>query len=131
MLGAVVGGVVYFFARSGADWVCRYYVPGYPLPPMWSLLLPQLFGASVVTALLFLLLGVIQQQHKSMQELNHGLRNALEIICYLLPQLPPEARTQGNEAVARIVTTVRVVSKRLGVGMEEATHSCLNVPTSV
>jgi hypothetical protein len=98
---------------------------------MWSLLLPQLFGASVVTALLFLLLGVIQQQHKSMQELNHGLRNALEIICYLLPQLPPEARTQGNEAVARIVTTVRVVSKRLGVGMEEATHSCLNVPTSV
>ena len=117
---ALVGfaaGVVIFVSGGVLDWfVTRQYLPRVSL---------MLAGAAVALAvgiLVFLILTDIQRRYQALQdrlqriaELNHHIRNALQVIAYHnVPERGERAIQQVNAEVLRIQSVLRDVSAALG-----------------
>jgi hypothetical protein len=116
LVGCAVGAFT-FLSGGVLDWfVTRQYLPRISL---------MLAGAAVSLAvglLVFQLLTDIQERYQAMVgrlrrvvELNHHIRNALQIIAYHnLPERSERAIQQVNAEVVRIESVLREVSAALG-----------------
>lgn len=116
LVGCAVGGFT-FLSGGVLDWfVTRQYLPRISL---------MLAGAAVALAvglLVFQLLTDIQERYQAMMdrlqrvaELNHHIRNALQVIAYHnVPERSERAIQQVNAEVVRIESVLREVSAALG-----------------
>jgi hypothetical protein len=108
---------IVFLCGGVLDWfVNRQYLPRISL---------MLAGAAIALAvgiLIFQILTDLQERHTAMQdrlrhiaELNHHIRNALQVIAYHnVPDRSERAIHQVNAEVSRIAATLRQVSIALG-----------------
>ncbi len=127
LVGLVVGAFV-FLSGGVLDWfVRRQYLPRV------SLMLAGAAVALAVGVLVFQILTDIQARYQAMHdrlsriaELNHHIRNALQVIAY--HNVPPRAERaiqQVNAEVRRIESALRDVSTALG---EHADSSARIIP---
>ncbi len=116
LVGFAVGASI-FFSGGVLDWfVTREYLP------RMSLILAGAAVALVVGLLTFQILTDIQERYQAMvdrlrriAELNHHIRNALQVIAYHnVPERSERAIQQVNAEVVRIESTLREVSAALG-----------------
>jgi type II secretory pathway component PulM len=116
LVGCAVGAFI-FLSGGVLDWfVTRQYLPRISL---------MLAGAAVALAvglLVFQILTDIQERYQAMMdrlqrvvELNHHIRNALQVIAYHnVPERSERAIQQVNAEVLRIESVLREVSAALG-----------------
>jgi methyl-accepting chemotaxis protein len=128
LVGVVVGAFI-FLSGGVLDWfVTRQYLPRISL---------MLAGAAVALAvglLVFQILTDIGERYQAMVdrlrrivELNHHIRNALQVIAYYnVPERTVRAIQQVNAEIVRIESVLREVSAALG---EHADVSDAVVPT--
>jgi methyl-accepting chemotaxis protein len=128
LVGVVVGAFI-FLSGGVLDWfVTRQYLPRISL---------MLAGAAVALAvglLVFQILTDIGERYQAMVdrlrrivELNHHIRNALQVIAYYnVPERTERAIQQVNAEIVRIESVLREVSAALG---EHADVSDAVVPT--
>jgi two-component sensor histidine kinase len=114
LVGALLFGALHFVVRLGTDWIFRSEIPDYPMPPLWSMLLTQLFGTLITAVVVYYLLATLRAQMFAVRELNHELRNALQVISYIVPQCAPADAEKGRAAVQRLTQALARVSKELG-----------------
>lgn len=116
LIGLAVGAFI-FLSGGVLDWfVTRQYIPRISL---------MLAGAAVALAvglLVFQILTDIRERYQSMVdrlrrivELNHNIRNALQVIAYYnVPERTERAIGQVNAEIVRIESVLREVSAALG-----------------
>ena len=109
-----------FFAglKFLADWTFRWTIPDRPQPPMWAILLTIAIGTAIASMAVFLLLTLMERQKRALEELNHELRNALQILSYSVNQCDDETRPKAQEAIGMLSDAVRRISQRLGMVSE-------------
>lgn len=126
LVGLAVGGFIYL-SGGVLDWfVTHQYVPRI------SLMLAGAAVALTVGVLVFQLLTDIQERYQAMLdrllrivELNHHIRNALQVISYNnVPDRSEQAIRQVNAEILRIESVLREVSAALG------THDLRGAPIS-
>jgi hypothetical protein len=113
-VGTLLFAVLFFFARLGADWLFRSVIPDHPMPPMWSVLLTIGLGTTIATVVVFYLLRALRRQEHALDELNHELRNALQVLAYVIPSCDAKFAAQAEGAISRMKETVTRVSRELG-----------------
>jgi len=90
--GTIRFAVVYFGVSFLLDWTFRWTVGQTPMPPMWMVLM-SIGGATVISSIaVYLLLAFNQRQQQALEELNHELRNALQILVYASQQCDDETQ---------------------------------------
>jgi predicted PurR-regulated permease PerM len=116
LVGFAVGAFI-FLSGGVLDWfVTRHYLP------RASLMLAGAVVALAVGILVFLILTDIQRRYQAMDgrlrriaELNHHIRNALQVIAYHnVPERGERAIQQVNAELLRIQSVLRAVSTALG-----------------
>ena len=113
-VGAMLFAALFFFARLGADWLFRWAIAGAPMPPFWSVLLTIGFGTAISTTVVYFLLRALHAQDRALDELNHELRNSLQVLAYIIPSCDPAMADQARSALERMTRTVSRVSEQLG-----------------
>jgi hypothetical protein len=129
-LVALVVGALLFLSGGVLDWFVRREY----LPPA-SLMLAGAGVALAVGLLVFQVLNDIQERYHSMLsrlqrtvELNHHIRNALQIIAYHnVPERNARAIQQVNTEVMRIESVLREVSAALGDPTDSTTPTTLPI----
>lgn len=120
LVGLVVGGLV-FLSGGVLDWfVTHQYLPRI------SLMMAGGAMALIVGLLMFQILTDIQERYQAMldrlrriAELNHHIRNALQVIAYHnVPDRSERAIRQVNAEVLRIESVLREVSAALSIHAE-------------
>ena len=116
LIGLATGAII-FLSGGALDWfVTRQYLPRI------SLMMAGAAVASAVGLLVFQILAQIQERYQAMLgrllrivELNHHIRNALQVIAYHnVPERPERAVQQVNAEIVRIESVLREVSAALG-----------------
>ena len=116
--GTVIFAVMYALIKVGADWLFRWTIPGKPHPPIWSLIVTIGIGTAISSAAVFLLLVLARRQQDALEELNHELRNSLQVLSYAVNQCDGETRPKAQAAIGKLSDTVRQVSQSLGMVSE-------------
>lgn len=109
--GTALFAVLFFFARLGSDWLFRWYIPGEAVPPLWAIIATLGFGTVLASIPVYLLLKAVQREHSALSELNHELRNTLQILTYSLPNCDAESQQHLSVVVDRMETMLRRVSR--------------------
>jgi hypothetical protein len=117
--GSVIFACIYFAANFAADWVFRWSLADNPMPPWWAIFTSIGIVTAISSLVVYLLLSFTKRQHEALQELNHELRNALQILSYAVPQCDGETRPKAEAAIESMSSTVRRISRRLGVVSEK------------
>ena len=115
LAGAVLFGAIFFLARLGSDWLFRWVIPDQPMPPLWSVLLTQTIGTAIFSGTVYSLLLALRRQEQAVRDLNHELRNALQVFTYIIGQSASADVERGRAAVLRMTSTLARVSKDLGI----------------
>lgn len=113
--GTIIFAVLFFFARLGMDWLFRWWVPDVPVPPLWTVLLTLGIGTAIASTAVFLLLTSLRREFTMMAELNHELRNALQVMSYALPHCDAESQRHVGAAIDKVTTTLSSISQELGM----------------
>ena len=116
--GTVLFALGYSAIKFLADWVFRWTIPDRPQPPLWSVLLTIAIGSAIASAVVFLLLTLMQRQQRALEELNHELRNALQILSYSVNQCDEDTRPKAQRAIETLSDAVRRISQKLGMVSE-------------
>ena len=95
------------------EWLFRSVVAEEKTPLLWSLALTQAMGCLVAAFLLYLLLDALRRHRAASEQLNHELRNALQIMAYILPTCGEVQAEQARLAIARMSAVVREISRQL------------------
>ena len=75
-------------------------------------------STAISSFVVYLLLYFMRRQREAVEELNHELRNALQVLSYVIPQCNVETRQQAQGAIEDMSDTVRRVSQKLGMPTE-------------
>jgi hypothetical protein len=76
-------------------------------------------GATALASVaVYLLLSFSHRQQKALEELNHSLRNSLQVLMYAAQQCDADTAPKAQEAIDNISNTLRDVTKRLGATSE-------------
>lgn len=110
-VGAVLVAVLLFFAGLGMDWMFHGHLPNMPLPPLWMLCIPIALWSLIASVLVYVLLQRIQAEHEAAIRLNHDLRNAMQVLIYIMPRCDAESGKMVADAVARMTATLGDVSE--------------------
>lgn len=113
--GTIIFAVLFFFARLGMDWLFRWWIPDISVPPLWTVFLTLGVGTAIASFAVFLLLTSLRREFVLMRELNHELRNALQVMTYALPHCDQESRTQVDAAINRVTSTLTTLSHEIGM----------------
>lgn len=116
--GTVLFAVVFAAIKLVADWIFRWTIPEKNAPPAWAIVLTIGIATAIASTAVFLLLTVLRRQEQALQELNHELRNALQILSYSVDQCDGETRPQAQAAISTLSDAVRRISQRLGMVSE-------------
>jgi signal transduction histidine kinase len=116
--GTVLFALVYLALKFLADWTFRWTIPDRPQPPLWSVILTIAIGSAIASMLVFLLLTFMHRQQQALEELNHELRNALQILSYSVNQCDNDTRLKAQQAIGSLSDAVRRISQKLGMVSE-------------
>jgi len=64
------------------------------------------------------LLTFMHRQQRALEDLNHELRNALQILSYSVDQCDAETRPKAQQAIGSLSDAVRRISQKLGMVSE-------------
>ncbi len=117
--GTVIFACIYFAASFAADGVFRWVIADYPMPPLWAVCTSIGLLTAISTFVVYLLLSFTKRQQEALEELNHELRNALQILSYAIPQCDGDTRPKAEAAIEGMSSTVRRISQRLGMVSEK------------
>jgi hypothetical protein len=116
--GTVLFALLYSAIKFIADWTFRWTIPARPQPPMWSVVLTIAIGSAIASLVVFLLLTFMRRQQQALEELNHELRNALQILSYSVDQCDKDTRPKAQQAIGTLSDAVRKISQKLGMVSE-------------
>jgi hypothetical protein len=117
--GTIIFAIVYFGASFGSDWLFRWTIGDAPMPPLWTVFVTIGIGTAISSVVVLLLLSFARRQYEALEELNHELRNALQVLSYAVPQCDEETRPTAEGAIESMSSTLRRVSQRLGMMSEK------------
>jgi hypothetical protein len=112
--GTVSFAVLYFALSFGLDWAFRWTIADNPIPPLWTILVSLGITTAISSVVVYLLLTLLQQQQCALEELNHEMRNAMQVLSYAVQQCDSETAPQAEVAIRRMSDTLRKVSQELG-----------------
>ena len=116
--GTILFAALYFGVSFCLDWTFRWTIGQNPMPPRWTILV-SIGGATVISSVaVFMLLSFTQRQQKALEDLNHRLRNSLQVLMYAAQQCDAETQPKAQEAIDNISDTLREVTQRLGAMSE-------------
>ena len=116
--GTIVFAIIFSAIKFAADWVFRWTIPEKAPPPVWSIVVTIGIGTAIASLAVFLLLTLTQRQKVALEELNHELRNALQVLSYAVNQCDRETRPRAQEAIGTLSDAVRKISQKLGMVSE-------------
>ena len=116
--GTILFAVIYSVIKLTADWVFRWSIPDKAPPPAWAIILTIGIGTAIASLAVFLLLTFTQRQQRALEELNHELRNALQVLSYAVDQCDGETRPKAQQAIGTLSDAVRKISQKLGMVSE-------------
>ncbi len=112
--GTIVFAVLYFAVSFLLDWIFRWTIGQRPMPPLWTVLV-SISGATIISSIVvYLLLSFTRRQQLALEELNHSLRNSMQVLMYAAQQCDAETQPQAQAAIDNISDTLRNVTQRLG-----------------
>jgi hypothetical protein len=116
--GTILFALVYFALSYVLDWVFRWSIAENPMPPLWTVLL-SIGGATAISSIaVYLLLSFTRRQQEALEELNHEVRNALQILAYAARQCDSDTAPKAQAAIDSMSSTLRRITQRLGVPSE-------------
>ena len=113
-VGALVFLAVLLGGRLILNWTIHRIHPNLHFWSVISQLLGAVLGSIVASAVVFLLLRNQRKQRELLGMLNHELRNALQVIAYMIPNSQPAYREAARGAIDRMKKVVREISHQLG-----------------
>lgn len=113
-VGALVFLAVLLSGRLVLNWAVSRVHPNLHFWSVASQLLGTVLGSAVATAVVYLLLRSRRKQSELLGMLNHELRNALQVIAYMIPHTEPAYREAARGAIDRMKKVVREISHKLG-----------------
>lgn len=116
--GTIVFAIIYAALKFAADWAFRWSIPDKSPPPVWAIVLTIGIGTAIASMAVFLLLTLTQRQKHALEELNHELRNALQVLSYAVDQCDGETRPKAQQAIGTLSDAVRKISQKLGMVSE-------------
>lgn len=116
--GTISFAALYFGTSFFLDWLFRWSIGQNPMPPLWTVI-ASIAGATTISSIgVYLLLCFTQRQQKALEELNHSLRNSLQVLMYAAQQCDAETQPKAQEAIDNISDTLRRVTQELGAVSE-------------
>lgn len=116
--GTIVFAISYFGISVFLDWLFRWMIGQNPVPPFWTVL-ASISGATFIASVaVYLLLSFSRRQQEALEELNHELRNALQILVYASQQCDEETQPKAQAAIDSMSDSLRRVTQRLGAASE-------------
>ena len=116
--GTLYFAIAYSLVKFIADWIFRWSIPDKPCPPVWSIFVTIGMGTLISSAVVFILLTFMHRQQVALEELNHELRNALQVLTYCVQQCDDEIRPKAQQAIGGLSDAVRRISQKLGMVSE-------------
>ncbi len=110
--------IAYSILKFLADWLIHWVIPARPIPPVWSMVITIGIGTVIASILVFLLFSLMNRQQRALEQLNHELRNALQVLSYITHDSDPETRVKAHAAIRTISESVRRISRDLGMASE-------------
>jgi two-component sensor histidine kinase len=71
-------------------------------------------ATAISSTAVYLLLSFHRRQQQALEELNHSLRNSLQVLMYAAQQCDADTQPKAQEAIDSISDTLREVTQRLG-----------------
>jgi two-component sensor histidine kinase len=96
------------------SWLLRVGLGRHAPGPLWAWLVFMAAAIAIASAAVYLLLSLTRRQRQALEELNHSLRNSLQVLMYAAQQCDAETAPKAQEAIDHISETLRDVSQRLG-----------------
>ncbi len=118
--GTVRFAILYFSASFLLDWVFRWTIANNPMPPLWTVVVTNGIGTAISSVVVWLLLFFMKRQREALEELNHEVRNALQILSYAIPQCDEDTRPRAQSAIESMSDSLRRISQRLGMVSERS-----------
>ncbi len=116
--GTIVFAVLYFGASLFLDWLFRWTIGQNPMPPLWTVMV-SISGATFISSVVvYLLLCFTRRQQQALEELNHSLRNSMQVLMYAAEQCDADTQAQAQAAIDNLSDTLRRVTQRLGAVSE-------------
>ena len=85
---------------------------------MWTVI-ASISGATVIASVaVYLLLSFTRRQREALEELNHSLRNSMQVLMYAAQQCDTDTQEQAQAAIDNLSDTLRRVTQRLGATSE-------------
>ena len=113
LVGAMVFAGIFFSGGMLFEWLFRSVVAEEKTPLWWSLALTQAIGCLIAAFLLYLLLDALRRHRRAAEQLNHELRNALQIMAYILHSCDEVQAEQARAAIVRMSYVLREISQQL------------------
>ena len=117
--GTLAFAVLFFTLRLATDWLFRWTIAGNPAPPAWTVVVTIGFGTVLASTAVFLLLSLMKAQREGLEQLNHQMRNSMQVLAYAIQQCDGETAPKAQAAIRDMSDTLRAVSKRLGMESAE------------
>jgi signal transduction histidine kinase len=112
--GTLRFAVIYFGVSFVLDWLFRWSIHQNPMPPVWMILISICGATTISSIVVYLLLAFNQRQRQALEELNHELRNALQILVYASQQCDDETQPKALAAIDSLSDSLRRITQRLG-----------------
>ena len=113
-VGALVFLALLLGGRLLLNWSIHRIHPNLHFWSAISQLLGPVLGSTVASLAVYLLLRSQRKQRELLGMLNHELRNALQVIAYMIPHSEPAYREAARGAIDRMKKVVREISHQLG-----------------
>ena len=116
--GTSLFALLFFGVSFFLDYLFRWSIGQNPVPPLWTVALSIGGATTLASVAVYLLLSFSHRQRKALEELNHSLRNSLQVLMYAAQQCDEETAPKAHEAIDNISNTLRDVTQRLGAVSE-------------
>jgi two-component sensor histidine kinase len=116
--GTIVFAILYCGLCLFLDWLLRWRFVQHPQPPLWTVLASIASATAISSVAVYLLLSFNRRQQLALEELNHSLRNSLQVLMYAAQQCDADTAPKAQEAIDSISDTLRDVTQRLGAMSE-------------
>lgn len=112
--GTFLFALLFFGVSFFLDYLFRWSIAQNPVPPLWTIAFSIGGATTLASVAVYLLLSFSHRQQKALEELNHSLRNSLQVLMYAAQQCDAETAPKAQEAIDNISDTLRDVTQRLG-----------------
>ena len=116
--GTFLFALLFFGLSFFLDYVFRWSIGQNPVPPLWTIFMSIGGATTLASVAVYMLLSFSQRQQKALEELNHSLRNSLQVLMYAAQQCDAETAPKAQAAIDNISDTLRDVTQRLGATSE-------------